>query len=104
MNPTISALTAAIYADGLTPQIVDHVSDDEMYVGYCTPNCTGVSDPQWLIKRILTTSAGIQTIYYAGGSRLMNKAWASRKTYCYAPTENWAISDTDGWQIPSSEE
>lgn len=104
MNPTNTALAAAIYADGILPQIVEHVSDSEMYVGYCSPSCTGTSDAKWLIKRIFTNKDGIQTMWYAGGSRQMNKAWTLRKTYPYAPTEAWAVSDTDGWQVPSDEQ
>ncbi len=104
MNPTNTALAAAIYADGLTPQMVEHVSDNEMYVGYCSPGCTGVSDTKWFIKRIFTNVAGVQTMWYAGGSRQMNKAWSLRKTYAYAPTEAWAVSDIDGWQQPTEEQ
>ena len=89
MNPTNSAFHAAIYADGLTPQVVERVSDDEMYVGYCTPECKGYDDPKWIIKHIKTTADGIQTIFLAGGNRLPNKRWSDRKNYEYKPTEKW---------------
>lgn len=95
MNPTISALHAAIYADGLTPQVVEQVTENEMYVGYCTPDCCGYSDPKWLIKHIVKTNDGLQTIFFSEGSRLFNKQWSFRKTYTYKPTDNWVEEQND---------
>ena len=94
MNPTNSAFHAAAYADGLSPQIVEHVNDDEMYVGYCTPDCTAYDAPRWLIKHIVRSTSGIQTIFFSEGSRLFNKRWSERKNYKYKPTEKWEdVSD-----------
>lgn len=89
-NPTGMAITLAQYGDGLTPQIVHHVSEDEMYIGYCTPDCTSESDGKWLIKHVITDGEGIQTIYFAEGSKLFNKQWSKRTEYNYKPTEVWA--------------
>lgn len=79
----------AISDEGASPKIVENVSENEMYIGYCTPDCTGYADKKWLIKHI-KNDAGIQTIFTANGSRQYNQAWVERKTLTYKPTENFA--------------
>lgn len=82
---------AALAAENQSPAIVDKVSDDEMYVGYCAPDCTSVNDAKWRIKHIVTTD-NIQTIYKSNGSDKMNVKWSDRTTITYKPTENWATN------------
>ena len=82
----------AISDEGQAPKVVETVSEDLMYVGYCTPDCKGFADKKWLIKRIETVD-GIQTIFTANGSHAYNQAWNERKseTMVYKPTENFVF-------------
>lgn len=95
MTQTNTLHLTAIAFDALQPAIIDEVSDKEMYVGYCSPDCASFSEPKWLIKRILTDSDG-QKIFYSNGSRKMNVKWTDRKTgaIAYAPTTAWASPET----------
>ncbi len=89
MNPTETAIIMATYTDGLTPAVVEHVSENLMYVGYCLDTTTSYESATWMIKRVMTDDKGLQTIFYAGGDKLWNKQWSERKTYKYKPTEAW---------------
>ncbi|MBR2196447.1 MAG: hypothetical protein IJ911_12655 [Salinivirgaceae bacterium] len=80
----------AISDEGAAPKIVETVSEDNMYVGYCTPDCKGYDDPKWLIKHIWTES-GVQYIFTANGSRQYNQKWEDRNNLTYKPTENFVF-------------
>ena len=41
MKPTETALTLAMYAESISPQLVEEIGDELMYLGYCLPTCTG---------------------------------------------------------------
>ena len=78
----------AISDDGQSPKIVHEVDSNLMYLGYCTPDCTGYADKKWLIKRVQTAD-GVQTIFTANGSKAFNQAWTDRASLTYKPTEKW---------------
>lgn len=93
MKPTETALTLAMYAESISPQLVEEIGDELMYLGYCLPTCTGTDCAQWLIKRILKTkdSDGItvrQSILYANGVRRFDQAWDNRAQLSYRLTAN----------------
>ncbi|MBR6249763.1 MAG: hypothetical protein IKR17_01035 [Bacteroidales bacterium] len=92
-NDTLFLATMA--ADALQAAIIDEVNDSEMYVGYCSPDCTGYNDPKWFIKRIFTDDSG-KRIFYSNGSKRMNCRWIDRKNgkISYAPTEAWKEPET----------
>lgn len=96
MSPQANTLYLTMIAtDALQPSVVDQVSDNEMYIGYCSPDCTSFSDKKWLIKRILTDNDG-QKIFLSNGVRRMNVAWTDRKNgnVAYAPTAVWTSPET----------
>ncbi len=80
---------AAMYADNMPPSLVDTKEDGTMYVGYCTPDCTSEVEKKWLIKKVQTDDAGIQRIFFSGGSRKFDKSWLERESITYKPTEGW---------------
>ena len=89
MTPTNTLYLATIAADALQPAIIDEVSDKEMYIGYCSPDCQSFSEPKWLIKHIYTDNDG-QKIFISNGSRKMNVAWTDRRNLFYAPNTAWS--------------
>ncbi len=91
MNTANTLYLSALRADEMQPSIVEEVSENEMYVGYCAPDCTSIADKKWLIKRIYTNDKGEKTIFLSNGSRKMNVAWSDRKngSVLYAPTIGW---------------
>ena len=89
-NPTLSLAVALSYADGISPQLIDEVSDDEMYLGYAAPDCKRDSESNWMIKKVLKQGT-VQSICYAEGERLYNKAWTSRYDYQYGINKNLII-------------
>jgi hypothetical protein len=80
---------ATIAADSLPAVVIDEVDDNEMYIGYCQPDCTSFDDAKWLIKRVFTDENG-KRIFLSNGSRRMNCKWSERRDIVYAPTEQWA--------------
>ena len=86
----------AISDDGQSPKIVHEVDSNLMYLGYCTPDCTGEGDAKWLIKRVKTEN-GIQTIWTANGSHAYNQKWTDRanaSVITYKPTERWLETES----------
>lgn len=89
MKPTETAVTLAMYAESIAPQIIEEIGDELMYLGYCLPTCTGFDCPQWLIKRIYKRKIGdglIQSILYANGVRKFNMKWIDRSQLDYKLT------------------
>lgn len=78
----------AISDEGTSPKMVEEISADEMYIGYCLPDCKSVNDKKWLIKQVKTED-GVQTIFTANGSHQYNQAWSARANLTYKPTEVW---------------
>jgi hypothetical protein len=60
-------------------QLID-VAGNDIYIGYALP-LSSVSESVWKIKRVNTLNP--ISIYYADGSTLYNKQWASRASYGY---------------------
>lgn len=88
MNAANTLYLAALCAENIPAVIVETVSDNEMYIGYCTPDCTGYTDAKWMIKRITVDEEG-QKIFFANGSRKMVNRWIDRKELTYAPNTAW---------------
>lgn len=92
MNPADNLLRYAMADDAATPVLVDEQSDNLMYLGYPLESCTGLTDPKWLIKRILTIKMADGTytkvISFAGGTKRHNQAWTNRKLLEYPFTPN----------------
>jgi len=65
---------------------VDEIDAYTTYVGYCLPNCTGVDDARWLIKKIKQVGTE-KTISYANGKRLYNQEWSKHTALTYKITE-----------------
>lgn len=95
MNPTTAQAVFGLYEDNMAPSVVHEVNDDLMYIGYCTPDCTGYDDPKWTIKRVerrevRTAEGGYeQTIFYANGNRRPVNRWSDHTKLTYMPNENW---------------
>ena len=85
--------------DSLSAAIVDEVSETDMYVGYCAPDCKGYDDNKWLIKRIHSDENG-KTIFLSNGSKEMNCRWIDRKNgnISYAATTVWQYPETPNYE------
>lgn len=81
-----------------SPKIVETLSDGDMYVGDCLPNCTSYAEHKWLIKLIVTTpETGLQQILFANGSTHYDQAWTERKSlkYTIAPDFDFNLRPAD---------
>lgn len=87
MTPTDSKILMAMYAENVSPSIIDEADENTTYVGYCLPDCKSFSESKWLIKRI-KTEENVQTITYPHGSRKFDKNWEKRTSYTYKITPN----------------
>lgn len=67
------------------PVIIDRVSDDVVYYGYCLPNCKGVNDAKWLIQKWVRNDT-IEQIGYPFGLREYSFKWEDRFAYDYKIT------------------
>lgn len=67
------------------PVIIDRVSDDEVYYGYCLPNCQGVADAKWLIQKWVRNGT-IEQIGFPFGLREYSFKWEDRAAYSYKIT------------------
>ena len=91
MNSANTLYLAHMANEATAPCIVEK-NGAVMYIGYCAPDCRGVTDKKWMIKRVLTRvndDIETQTITYSNGSRKMNVAWNDRASLTYRPNESF---------------
>ncbi|MGD9930129.1 MAG: hypothetical protein AB7U05_08925 [Mangrovibacterium sp.] len=74
---------STLIEQGLTPDLIDEVTDDLTYVGYLQRGDT----TKCMIKRVEKTGT-VTTIMYPNGYADFNYNWADRATITYAHRKN----------------
>lgn len=91
MNST-NRILREITLNGIEPSIIEEIhipeSGSTSYIGYCVSGLNITEEQnKWCIKRVVTTSAGnntLTTIQYAAGSNSFDQIWANRATLEYS--------------------
>lgn len=67
--------------------IIEEVSDSEIYFGFCLPGTPDTAAPNWAIMKIAVTgtapAAAVTTFKWANGICMYNLVWDDRATYTY---------------------
>lgn len=70
------------------PSIIDRVSSDLIFFGFCLPSTRSESDPQWLIQIYVKDDYGIERTGFANGTRDFNQSWSNRYNLSYKMNAN----------------
>ena len=86
MQQMLNDMNTQFLADRLKfsarPVIIDRVSEELVFYGYCLPNCKGYDEPKWLIQ-MWTKTDTIEQIAYPLGLREYTQKWTERASLKY---------------------
>lgn len=67
--------------------VIREISDNEVYLGFCTKGTTGTDQPKWSILQILTDSNAypkVTTFKWANGQCMFNLVFDQYATFDYS--------------------
>ena len=65
---------------------IQEISDNEVYLCFCIPGCSGTDQPQWSILQILTSSSSypkVTTFKWAAGQCFYDLVFDNYASYTY---------------------